>query len=178
MSRHFALVLAACAFAVLLSLRPADTHAQSAGSPVRSGVSAGLGVAVSSDGSTFGYFQATVPIRISDVWAVGPSFVNLSELEANTFQEEEDDLQFGGDDRFAVGLEVRRVVGGLPFTAYLGARGMYSISKYESNGLYGGVLAGGQYALGEHFAVGAEVQVLRSPDRFLFVPLGVVSFRF
>ena len=179
MSKFFRPAFAACAFALLLVLPPATAHAQSARSPVRSGISAGLGVAVSFDGSTFRYFQATVPIKVSDAWAVGSSFVNFSELgEADAFHEEEGDLQFGGDDRFAAGLEVRRAVGGLPFTAYLGARGMYSISKYESNGLYGGVLAGGQYALDEHFAVGAEAQVLRSPDRFLFVPLGLVSFRF
>lgn len=175
-----ALISVGIGLASLATPSSAQEAAQQQDLPVQTGASLALGAALGAEGGSAFYTQMTVPIRVSRRWAIGPSFINLAGSAEGGFRSEDGEIKFGEDDRFAVGLEVRRLlgVGGEAFPLYLGARGMYSNSRQESDGLYGGILAGGEYALGSGFAIGAEVQVMGSPEHVLFVPLGLVAFHF
>lgn len=158
----------------------AQDAAEAALAPVQTGVSLGLGPALGAEGGSAFYTQITVPIRVSRRWAVGPSFINLAGSAEAGFRSDDGEVKFGEDDRFALGVEVRRALAseGGAFSTYVGVRGMYSNSRQESDGFHGGVIAGGEYALGGGFTAGVEVQAMCNPEHFLFIPLGLISYHF
>ena len=143
--------------------------------PVRAqqvSASGGAGVAFGSEHDFF-HVKVTVPVAVGGAgWTLGPSVAAFSEFNAG-------EEASNNEDRAAVGLEVRRAFGAARGTsAYAGVRGMYAFSQGAGSGLYGGVVAGAQYALERRLAVGLEGQALRGPEEVLLASAAVLTLRF